>query len=78
MTDLSFYPYWCGVGSGVVLIWIGRRLGPRCHGMTRTLLVTPLDLSKGPSSIANARGLPIVMVVALATSRSTSSNYCLA
>jgi hypothetical protein len=46
--------------------------------MVQTLLVVPLDLSKGPSSVAMVMGVSIVMVVALATSLSTSSNCCLA
>jgi hypothetical protein len=46
--------------------------------MVETLLVTPLDLSKDPSSIAMAMGVSIVTVVALATNLSTSSDCCLA
>jgi hypothetical protein len=37
-----------------------------------------LPQAKGPSSIAMAMGISIVIMVALATSLSTSSNYCLA
>jgi hypothetical protein len=49
-----------------------------CHGVAPTLLIAPFDLGKGPFSIAMATGISIVMVVALATSLSTSSGYCLA
>jgi hypothetical protein len=52
--------------------------GGYCHTVVLTLLVVPLDLSKGPSSVAMSTGISIVMMVALATSLSTSSDCCLA
>jgi hypothetical protein len=45
--------------------------------MVPILLVVPLDLGKGPLSVAMATGISIVMVVALATSLSASFGCCL-
>jgi hypothetical protein len=60
------------------LHWTSVLEGGYCHGIVPILLVVPLDLGKGPLSIAMAMGISIVMVVALATSLSTSFGCCLA
>jgi hypothetical protein len=60
------------------LQWTSALEGGYCHGMVPILLCTLLNLGKGPLSVAMATGIPIVMLVALATSLSASYICCLA
>jgi hypothetical protein len=55
------------------LQWTSALEGGYSYGMVPTLLIVPLDLGKGPFSVAMATGVSIVIVVALATNLSTSS-----
>jgi hypothetical protein len=59
------------------LRWTSALEGGYYHGVVPTVLIAPLDLGKGPFSVAMAMGISIVMVVALATSLSASSGCCL-
>jgi hypothetical protein len=58
------------------LQWTLALEGGYYHSVVPTLLIVPLDLGKEPFSIAMAMGISIVMVVALATSLSTSFGCC--
>jgi hypothetical protein len=59
----------------IVKVMIG--IGTICYSMVTIFLGMLLDLGKGPLSIAMAMGISIVMLVALATSLSTSFVCCL-